>query len=388
MAVNHGLGEQQIEIRNIMREFALERVLPLRQELDEKEEFPHALLQELGGMDMMGLYVPAEYGGFGGGSLDFCIAIEELSRICIGVSVSYAANALGSYPILLFGTEEQKKKYMPPIAKGQKYAAFGLTEANAGSDAGGIQTTAVLKGDKYVLNGTKQWITNGGEADTYTVIAMTDKNKGARGASAFIVEKGTPGFSFGKKEKKLGIRASATRELVFQDCAIPKENLLSREGMGFIVAMKTLDTSRPGIGAQGVGLAQGALDEAVNYARTRVQFGKPIIANQGLQWMLADMATKTEAARALLYAAARTIDSDEKDVSKISAMCKLFSTDVAMEVTTDAVQVLGGYGYMREYPVEKMMRDAKILQIYEGTNQIQRGVIGAALIKEYASQKK
>ncbi|TAN36204.1 MAG: acyl-CoA dehydrogenase [Verrucomicrobia bacterium] len=386
--MNYGLSEQQIEIRNIMREFALERVAPARQELDEKEEFPHALLQELGGMDMMGLYIPAEYEGFGGGSLDFCIGIEELSRICIGVSVSYAANALGSYPILLFGSDEQKKKYMPAIAKGKKYAAFGLTEANAGSDAGGIQTTAVLKGDKYILNGTKQWITNGGEADTYTIIAMTDKNKGARGASAFIVEKGMPGFSFGKKEKKLGIRASATRELVFQDCEVPKENLLSREGMGFIVAMKTLDTSRPGIGAQGVGLAQGALDEAVNYARTREQFGKPIIANQGLQWLLADMATKTEAARALLYAAARTIDSGEKDVSKVSAMCKLFSTDVAMEVTTDAVQVLGGYGYMREYPVEKMMRDAKILQIYEGTNQIQRGVIGAALIKEYASQKK
>ena len=387
MGVNYGLSEQQIEIRKIMREFALERVMPARQELDEKEEFPHALLQELGAMDMMGLYIPSEYSGFGGGTMDFCLAIEELSRICIGVSVSYAANALGSYPILLFGTEEQKKKYLPPIAKGQKYCAFGLTEANAGSDAGGIQTTAVLKGDKYILNGTKQWITNGGEAETYTVIAMTDKNKGARGASAFIVEKGFPGFSFGKKEKKLGIRASATRELVFQDCEVPKANILAREGMGFIVAMKTLDTSRPGIGAQGVGLAQGALDEAVNYARTRIQFGKPIIANQAVQHMLANMATQTEAARALLYVAARTLDSGEKDVSKISAMCKLFTTDVSMSVTVDAVQILGGYGYMREYPVEKMMRDAKILQIYEGTNQIQRNVIGAALIKEYASMK-
>jgi len=387
MAINYGLTEQQLEICELMRAFARERVLPVRQELDEKEEFPHALLQELGRMDMMGLYISEQYGGFGGTSLEFCLAIEQLSRICIGVSVSFAANALGAYPILLFGTDAQKAKYLPPIAKGQKYCAFGLTEANAGSDAGGIQTTATLQGDKYILNGTKQWITNGGEADTYTIIAMTDKNKGARGASALIVEKGFKGFSFGKKEKKLGIRCSATRELVFQDCEVPKENILGREGLGFIVAMKTLDESRPGIGAQGVGLAQGALDEAVIYARTRQQFGKPIIANQAVQHMLADMATKTEAARALLYVACRTLAAGEKDVSKISAMCKLFATDVSMEVTTNAVQILGGYGYMREYPVEKMMRDAKILQIYEGTNQIQRNVIGAALIKEYASMK-
>ena len=387
MAINYGLTEQQLEICELMRAFARERVLPARQELDEKEEFPHALLQELGRMDMMGLYVPEEYSGFGGGSLEFCLAIEQLSRICIGVSVSFAANALGAYPILLFGTDAQKQKYLPPIAKGQTYCAFGLTEANAGSDAGGIQTTATLHGDKYILNGTKQWITNGGEADTYTIIAMTDKNKGARGASALIVEKGFKGFSFGKKEKKLGIRCSATRELVFQDCEVPKENILGREGLGFIVAMKTLDESRPGIGAQGVGLAQGALDEAVIYARTRQQFGKPIIANQAVQHMLADMATKNEAARVLVYTACRTLGSGEKEVTKISAMCKLFATDVSMEVTTNAVQILGGYGYMREYPVEKMMRDAKILQIYEGTNQIQRNVIGAALIKEYASMK-
>ena len=387
MAINYGLTEQQLEIGAMMRAFSKDRVLPVRQELDEKEEFPHALLQELGRMDMMGLYVPAEYEGFGGGSLEFCLAIEQLSRTCIGVSVSFAANALGAYPILLFGTDAQKKKYLPPIAHGQKYCAFGLTEANAGSDAGGIQTTAVLRGDKYILNGTKQWITNGGEAETYSIIAMTDKNKGARGASAFIVEKGYKGFSFGKKEKKLGIRCSATRELVFQDCEVPKENILGREGMGFIVAMKTLDESRPGIAAQGVGLAQGALDEAVTYARTRQQFGKPIIANQAVQHMLADMATRTEAARTLMYTACRTLDAGGKDVSKISAMCKLFATDVSMDVTTNAVQILGGYGYMREYPVEKMMRDAKILQIYEGTNQIQRNVIGAALIKEYASIK-
>jgi len=386
--INYGLSEEQLEIRDMMKEFSDERIKPVRAELDEKGEFPTEILKELGKMDMMGLYIPEEYGGFGGHSLDYCIAIEELSRACIGVSVSYAANALGSYSILFAGTEDQKKKYMTPLASGEKLAAFGLTEANAGSDAGGIQTTAVLKGDKYVLNGTKQWITNGGEADTYTVIAMTNKNKGSRGASGFIVEKDTPGFSFGKKEDKLGIRCSSTRELVFEDCEIPKENLLGKEGQGFILAMKTLDQSRPGIGAQGVGLAQGALDESCSYARQRVQFGKPIISNQAVQHMLANMATKTEAARALVYIACRTIDSGIKNVSKISAMSKLYATDISMEVTTDAVQVLGGYGYMKEYPVEKMMRDAKILQIYEGTNQIQRNVVGQALVKEYASKKK
>ncbi len=385
--MNYGLSETQLEIRDMVREFARERVKPVRAELDEKEIFPRELLNELARMDLMGLYIPSEYGGFGAESMmDFLVAIEELSRVCIGVSVSYAANALGADPILIGGSDEQKKKFLPPLAKGEKLAAFALTEPNAGSDAGGIQTTAVLKGDKYILNGTKQWITNGGEADTYSVLAVTNKSKGARGVSCFVVEKGTPGFSFGKKENKLGIRASATRELIFENCEVPKENLLGREGMGFIIAMKTFDVSRPGIAAQGVGLAQGALDEAVSYARERIQFGRPIIANQGLQWMLADMATQVESARALVYAVARTFDSGAKDISKLSAMCKLYATDVAMRVTTDAVQVLGGYGYMREYPVEKMMRDAKILQIYEGTNQIQREVIGLALVKEYASK--
>ncbi|OQA24799.1 MAG: Acyl-CoA dehydrogenase [Verrucomicrobia bacterium ADurb.Bin345] len=387
--MEYGLSETQKEIREMVREFALERVLPVRAELDEKEEFPTELLKELGRMDLMGLYIPAEYDGMGAESmLDFVIAIEELSRICIGVSVSFAANALGADPILIGGSDAQKKKYLPPLAKGEKWAAFALTEPNAGSDAGGIQTQAVKKGDKYILNGTKQWITNGGEADTYTVLAVTDKKRGARGVSCFIVEKGMPGFKFGKKEKKLGIRASATRELIFEDCEVPTENLLAKEGMGFILAMKTFDVSRPGIAAQGVGLAQGALDEACNYARQRVQFGKPVIANQGLQWMLAEMATQVEAARALTYGVCRTIDSGAKDVSKLSAMCKLYATDVAMDVTTKAVQVFGGYGFMREYPVEKMMRDAKILQIYEGTNQIQRDVIGLSLVKEYAATKK
>lgn len=383
MVMNYNLSEEQQMIQEIARKIAEEKVKPIRAQYDREEIFPADILKVCAESDLMGLYIPPEYGGMKSSFLDYVIAIEELSRACIGISVSYAANALGSYAIILFGTEEQKKKYLPDIASGKKLCAFGLTEANAGSDAGGVQTTAVKKGDKYILNGTKQWITNGGEADVYTVVAITDKNKGARGASAFIVEKGTKGFSFGKKEDKMGIRASATRELIFEDCEIPAENLLSKEGMGFIVAMKVLDYSRPGIAAQGVGLAQGALDEAASYAKQRVQFGKPIIANQAVQHMLANMAMKTEAARALLYSTSRFMDTMPKSFSKESAMIKCYATDVAMEVTTDAVQILGGYGYMREYPVEKMMRDAKILQIYEGTNQIQRNVIGLEINKEY-----
>jgi butyryl-CoA dehydrogenase len=383
--IDYGITEEQQEIVNLIDDFGKERIVPVRAELDEKGIFPSDLLKELAQMDLMGLYIPEEYGGFEAGQLGFCLAIETMSKYCIGVSVSYAANALGADPILIGGSDEQKKKYLPPLASGEKWAAFGLTEPNAGSDAGGIATTAVKKGDKYILNGTKQWITNGGEADIYTVFAVTNKAKGARGVSCFIVEKGTPGFSFGKKEDKLGIRASATRELVFEDCEVPAENLIGREGMGFLLAMKTFDISRPGIASQGVGLAQGALDEAVKYAKVRKQFNKPIIANQGLLWMLSEMATKVETARAITYAACRTIDSGIKEVSKISAMCKYYAGDVAMSVTTDAVQVFGGYGFMKEYPVEKMMRDAKILQIYEGTNQIQRDIVGMALVKEYAS---
>ena len=386
--MDYFLTDTQAEIQNLARQIAREKVKPVRAELDEKEEFPWEIMKVLAQADLFGLYIPEEYGGFGGGAFENCLAVEELSRACIGVSVSFAASGLGAYPILLFGSEGQKKKYLPQIASGQRLAAFGLTEAGAGSDAGGTRTTAVLDGNEYVINGTKQWITNGGEAEIYTVIAMTNPAKGSRGASAFIVEKGTPGFSFGKKEKKMGIRSSATRELVFENCRIPKENLLSKEGMGFLVAMKTLDKSRPGIGSQAVGLAQGAIDECVEYARERRQFDQPIISFQAIQHMLADMCTQTEAARALVYAVAKFIDSDPKDVSKASAMAKLFASDVAMKVTVDAVQIMGGYGYMREYPVEKMMRDAKILQIYEGTNQIQRNVIGTAIIKEAAGKKK
>jgi butyryl-CoA dehydrogenase len=301
----------------------------------------------------------------------------------VGIATSFAANGLGAYPIILSGSAELKKHYLPLIASGEKYSAFALTEANAGSDASGIQTTAVLDGDEWVLNGTKQWITNGGEANIYSVIAITDPHKGARGATMFVVEDTDPGFSYGHKERKLGIRASSTRELIFKDCRIPAERLIGRRGSGFITVMKTLDHSRPGIAILGVGLAQGAIDEAVVYAKQRVQFGKPIISFQAVQHLLADMAIETEAARALVYAAAKHIDAHPKQMSKASSMCKVFATDMAMRVTTNAVQVLGGYGYMRDYPVEKMMRDAKILQIYEGTNQIQRNVIGQELNKEY-----
>ncbi len=376
-------------IQDLARKIAQEKVLPFRAELDEKEEFPWDLMKVCAEAGLFGVSIAEEYGGFGGGVLENCLAVEELSRVCLGVATSYAASGLGAHPIMLYGSEEQKKKYLPDIAKGKRLAAFGITEADAGSDAGSIRTTAVRKGEGYLLNGTKQWITNGGEAEIYTIIAITDRAKGPRGASAFIVEKGTPGFDFGKKEKKLGIRASATRELVFQDCFVPKQNVIAKEGMGFIVTMRTFDRTRPGVGAQAVGVAQGALDEAVRYAREREQFEKKIISFQAVQHLLADMATLVEAARALVLSVARYIDQEKnpKDISKLSGMTKVFASDVAMKVTIDAVQVFGGYGYMREYPVEKMMRDAKILQIYEGTNQIQRNVIGLELNKEYAGKK-
>jgi butyryl-CoA dehydrogenase len=384
--MNYFLNEDQIMIKDLARQIAEEKIVPVREELDEKEEFPWEIMNVLAQSDLFGLFIPEEYGGLGKGSLDLCIAVEELSRACLGVATTYASNALGTFPILLFGSDRQKKQYLPDIALGKRLVAFGLTEANAGSDAAGIRTTARLDGNEYVVNGTKQWITNGGEAEIYTIIAMTDNAKGARGASAFVIEKDTPGFLFGKKEKKMGIRASSTRELIFDNCRIPKENIIGKEGLGFIVAMKTLDNARAGVGAQGVGIAQGAFEEAVNFARKRIQFGHPIISFQAVQHMLADMATEIEAARALVYAVARYMDSGAKDFSKVSAMAKVFATDMAMKVTTNAVQVMGGSGYMREYPVEKMMRDAKILQIYEGTNQIQRNVIGQALIKEAAKK--
>jgi alkylation response protein AidB-like acyl-CoA dehydrogenase len=376
------LTEQQREIKNLTRTIAEEQVLPVRAELDEKEEFPWEIMKILADTGLFGVYIPEEYGGLGGGILDLCLVVEELSRVCSGVAVSYAASGLGTLTLLQYGTEEQKRKYLPDVASGRKLAAFGLTEATAGSDAGGIQATAQRTSDGYILNGTKQFITNGGEAEVYTVIALTDKERGPRGASAFLVDKGTPGFSFGRKEKKLGIRASATRELVFEDCLVPAENIIGREGMGFIMTMKLLDYSRPGLGAQALGLAQGALEAAVDYAKKRVQFGHPIIAQQAVQQMLADMATQVEAARALVYAAARMIDSGAKNFTQESAMAKVFASDTAMKVTTDAMQIFGGVGYMRDYPIEKMFRDAKITQIYEGTNQVLRNEIAFGLRKK------
>lgn len=384
--VNYFLTEEQQMIVDLARQIAEEKIIPVRAKLDENEEFPWDIMKDMAQADLFGLYIPEEYGGFAKGCFENCLALEQLAYGCIAVTTTFAASALGGYPILLFGSDEQKARYLPDIAAGRRLVAFGLTEANAGSDAAGIHTTAVEDGDHWVLNGTKQWITSGGEAEIYTIVAMTNKNKGARGATSYIVEKGDPGFSFGKKERKMGLNASSTRELVLNECRIPKDRMLGRKGQGFIMAMRTLDLARPGIGAIAVGLAQAAMDEAVKYARQRIQFGQPIISFQALQHMLADMATKIEASRALVYSVARTIDHGTNDTAKISAMAKLFATDMAMQVTTDAVQILGGYGYMKSYPVEKMMRDAKILQIYEGTNQIMRNIIGQALNKEYAKK--
>ena len=385
--MNYFLTEEQQMIKELAAKIADEKIAPVAIQYDEEGKFPHDIVKILADSDLCGVYIPEEYGGLGGGIFEMAIVVEQLSRACGGIALAFAGTGLGAFPILLYGNTEQKRKFLPDIASGKKLAAFGLTESGAGSDAAGIKAKADLDGDEYILNGTKQWITNGEVADVYTVVACTDKTKGARGFSAFIVEKGTPGFSFGKKENKMGIRASSTVELVFEDCRIPKANLLAREGMGFIVAMKTLDRTRPGVAAQAVGIAQGAFDEAVQYARKRIQFGQPISSFQAIQHIMADMAIQIEAARSLVYATCRMIDSGAKSFSKESAMCKVMASDTAMKVTTDAVQILGGYGYMKEYPVEKRMRDAKITQIYEGTNQIQRNVIALELIKEQLASK-
>jgi alkylation response protein AidB-like acyl-CoA dehydrogenase len=376
------LNELQTTVKQMARTIADEKILPVRAELDEKEEFPWAIIKDLADIDLLGVFIPEEYGGLGGGCLELCLVVEELSRACSGVAVSYAVNSLGSFTLLEYGSDEQKRKYLPDIARGKKLAAFALTEETAGSDAAGIKTTATKTEGGYLLNGSKLFITNGGEADLYTVIALTDKTRGIRGATAFMLEKGTPGFSFGRKEKKMGIRASSTRELIFEDCLVPEENIIGREGMGFAMTMRLFARSRPGIGAQAVGLAQGALAAAVEYAKKRIQFGQPIISFQAVQHMLANMATDVEAARTLVYQSARTIDCGAKNFNMDSAMAKVFASDVAMRVTTDAIQVFGGVGYMRDYPVEKMMRDAKITQIYEGTNQVLRSVIASELRKK------
>ncbi len=375
------LTESQKELKELTRRFAVEKIKPVRAELDRTGEFPFALMKEMAELGLMGVYIPEEYGGFGGGIMEMCLVVEELSRIDGAVALCYAACGLGTFPILLAGTEEQKKKYLPRLAAGE-LAAFAITESQAGSDASNVKTRARREGDYYILNGTKQFITNGSVAKVYSVIASTDPARGARGLSAFIVEDGTPGFSYGKIEDKMGIRCSKTAELVFQDCRIPKENLIGgREGMGFVHTMRTFDRTRPGVGAQALGIAQGALDEALEYAKTRIQFDQPIASFQAVQLMLADMAIQIEASRALVYQAARAADAGVKNIAGLAAMAKVMASDTAMRVTTDAVQIFGGYGYMKDFPVEKMMRDAKITQIYEGTNQIQRLVIASELIK-------
>jgi len=380
--LDYQLTEEQITIKNLVRQIAEEKIVPVRSELDEKEEFPWEIMKYLADTDMFRIFIPEEYEGLSGSSLDLCLVIEELSRACAGIALCYAATSLGTIALVKYGNEEQKHKYLPAIASGERLAAFSVTEESAGSDIGALKTTADKVEGGYLLNGTKQFVSNGGEAEIYTVIALTDKTKGPRGASAILVEKDTPGFTFGRKEKKMGIRSSATRELVFEDCFVPQENLISKEGMGFIIALKVFDESRSGIGAQAVGIAQGALDAATEYAKQRIQFGHPIISFQAVQHLLADMAIQTEAARALTYAVARAVDSGAKQYAKESSMAKVFASDVAMKVTTDAVQVFGGFGYMHDYPVEKMMRDAKITQIYEGTNQVLRNTIAIELRKE------
>ena len=384
--MNYGLTEEQLMIQELAAQFADTRIKDVRAELDEKEEFPHEVLQEMAESGLSGIYIDEEYGGTGGGAMDLCIAAEQISRGCGGVGVSYAANALGAYPIILHGSDELKKQWLPHVAEGKMYAAFCLTEPGVGSDAGGINTVAVEDGDDYLITGTKQWITNGGVAGVYSVIAMTDKSRGPRGATAFVIDRESEGVSIGKKEKKLGIRCSNTTEVHFDNVRVPKTNVLGRVGRGFRVAMDTLDKSRPGIGAQAVGIAQGAFDEALAFAKERVQFGQPITHFQAVQHMMADMATLIEASRLLVYQAARAVDSGEKGatVGKLAAMAKCFASDSAMKITVDALQICGGSGYMREYPLEKWMRDAKITQIYEGTNQIQRNIIALELIRSAA----
>ena len=381
--MDYFLSDDQLEMQEIARRIANEKMKPLSEHYDQEGIFPWDIVEVMRQSDLFAILIPEEYDGISGKVMDLAVVTEELCAVDAGIALAFGATGLGMYPILIVGNEEQKQKYLPIIAAGEQLAAFALTEANAGSDAGAIETTARKEGDYYILNGTKQWITNGGEAGIYTVFAMTDKTKGARGCSCFIVEKDTPGFTFGKKENKMGIRSSATRELIFEDCKVPAENLLGREGTGFITAMKVFDKSRPMVGSQAVGIARGAFEAAARYSKERQQFGKPISSFQAIQFMLADMATQIEAARALVFQTAKMVDAGVKNYAKESAMCKYFASDVAMKVTTDAVQILGGYGYMKEYPVEKMMRDAKILQIYEGTNQIQRSIVAANLLKEF-----
>ncbi|WP_416828057.1 acyl-CoA dehydrogenase [Ectobacillus polymachus] len=374
------LSEEHEMIRKMVRDFSINEVQPTAAERDEEERFDRGLFEQMAELGLTGIPWPEQYGGIGSDYLAYVIAVEELSRVCASTGVTLSAHtSLGSWPIYKFGTEEQKQKYLRPLATGEKIGAYCLTEPGSGSDAGGMRTNAKKDGDSYILNGSKIFITNGGVADTYIVFAVTDPTS-KQGTTAFIVESSMPGFSVGKKEKKLGIRSSPTTEIIFEDCRVPVENILGEEGQGFKVAMQTLDGGRNGIAAQAVGIAQGALDAAVAYAKERQQFGKPIIAQQGIAFKLADMATEIEAARLLTYQAA-WLESQGLPYGKESAMSKLFAGDTAMRVTTEAVQVFGGYGYTKDYPVERYMRDAKITQIYEGTQEIQKLVISRMLAK-------
>ena len=374
------LSKEHQMARTLFRDFAQNEVKPLAQEVDETEEFPRVTVDKMQKLGFLGIPMPKEYGGQGCDTLTYVMCIEELSKVCATTGVIVSAHtSLGADPIKKFGTPEQKEKFLRPLVSGQKLGAFGLTEPGAGTDASGQQTKAVLDGDEYVLNGSKIFITNGKEADIYIIFAMTDKSKGTKGISAFIVEKGTPGFTFGTKEKKMGIRGSSTYELIFTDCRIPKENLLGQEGKGFSIAMQTLDGGRIGIAAQALGIAAGALESTIAYVKERKQFGRPISKFQNTQFQIADMATKVEAARQLVYRAAIAKDTQQR-FSVEAAMAKLYAAEVAMEVTTKAVQLHGGYGYTREYDVERMMRDAKITEIYEGTSEVQRMVISGSLL--------
>lgn len=379
--MNFTLTKEQELVRQMVRDFAVNEVKPIAAEIDVTERFPMENVKKMGELGMMGIPFPTEFGGASGDVLSYILAVEELSKVCATTGVILSAHtSLCASLINENGTPEQKEKYLRDLCTGNKIGAFGLTEPGAGTDAAGQQTTAVLDGDNYILNGSKIFITNGGVADTFIVFAMTDKSKGTKGISAFIVEKGFPGFSIGKKEDKLGIRASSTTELIFENCVVPKENLIGREGKGFGIAMKTLDGGRIGIAAQALGIAEGALDEAIKYMKERKQFGRPIAAFQGLQWMVAEMSTKIEAARFLVYKAA-WLKENKQPYSIDAARAKLYAAEVAMDVTTKAVQLFGGYGYTKEYPVERMMRDAKITEIYEGTSEVQKMVISGSLLK-------
>ena len=379
--MNFTLTKEQELVRQMVRDFAVNEVKPIAAEIDVTERFPMENVKKMGELGMMGIPFPTEFGGAGGDVLSYILAVEELSKVCATTGVILSAHtSLCASLINENGTPEQKEKYLRDLCTGNKIGAFGLTEPGAGTDAAGQQTTAVLDGDNYILNGSKIFITNGGVADTFIVFAMTDKSKGTKGISAFIVEKGFPGFSIGKKEDKLGIRASSTTELIFENCVVPKENLIGREGKGFGIAMKTLDGGRIGIAAQALGIAEGALDEAIKYMKERKQFGRPIAAFQGLQWYIAEMDVKIQAARFLVYKAA-WLKENKQPYSIDAARAKLYAAEVAMDVTTKAVQLFGGYGYTKEYPVERMMRDAKITEIYEGTSEVQKMVISGSLLK-------